>query len=160
DVPLALFVGDIRTNRKNLDTVLRALVGVPDLHLAVGGSIAGSPYPALAERLGVSDRVHFLDFRRDVADLMKAADLFVFPSRYEACTLVLLEAMASGLPAITAISAGGSEIVTPDCGVVLTDSEDVGALTRAMAELARDPERRERMGRRAREIAEQHSWTG
>jgi glycosyltransferase involved in cell wall biosynthesis len=38
DVPLALFAGDIRLNRKNLDTVLHALVDVPDLHLAVAGT--------------------------------------------------------------------------------------------------------------------------
>jgi glycosyltransferase involved in cell wall biosynthesis len=43
DVPLAFFAGDIRSSRKNLDTVLKALVAVPDLHLAVAGAINGSP---------------------------------------------------------------------------------------------------------------------
>lgn len=158
NVPLALFAGDIRTARKNIDTVLRALVEVPDLHLAVVGSVGGSPYPELAERLAVSDRVYFLDFRPDVADLMRSADLFVFPGRYEPWGLVLLEAMAAGLPAITAATVGAAEVMTPDCGVVLADPEDVGALSRAIGELVRDPARRKRMGRRAREIAEQYSW--
>jgi glycosyltransferase involved in cell wall biosynthesis/GT2 family glycosyltransferase len=157
-VPLALFVGDIRTNRKNLDTVLHALVQVADLHLAVGGAIEGSPYPALAADLGIKNRTHFLGYRRDIADLMRASDFFVFPSRYEACTLVLLEAMASGLPAITTLSAGGSEILAPDSGIVLSDSEDVEAIAQAMHQLTHHPEQRQQMGTAARHIAEHYSW--
>ncbi len=158
DVTLALFVGDIRTPRKNLDTVLKALVKVPDLHLAVVGAIARSPYPALAEDLGLTERVHFLGYRRDVAEIMKAVDLFVFPSRYEACTLVLLEAMATGVPVITAFTTGGAEIVTSECGFVLSDTEDVAALAEAMTKLTSDRLLREKMGQAARAIAEQHSW--
>jgi glycosyltransferase involved in cell wall biosynthesis len=158
EATLALFVGDILTSRKNLDSVLHALVNVPDLHLAVVGSIDGSPYPQLAADLNLSQRVHFLGFRRDVSEIMKAADLFVFPSRYEACTLVLLEAIAAGLPIITAHTAGGAEIITPECGVVLSDSEDTQALAAELSRLASDRNRRIRMGKAARAIAEQHSW--
>lgn len=157
-VTLALFVGDIRTNRKNLDTVLHALVQVPELHLAVVGDTVGSPYPQLAAKLEISERVHFLGYRRDVAELMQAADLFVFPSRYEACTLVLLEAMASGLPVITATTAGGAEIVTPECGVVLPDSDDIHTLVQALSILKSDSDGRRRMGQAAQAIAQQHSW--
>jgi glycosyltransferase involved in cell wall biosynthesis len=157
-VSLALFAGDIRSNRKNLDSVLHALVQVPNLHLAVLGNTQGSPYPQLAEKLELSTRVHFLGFRRDVAQIMKAVDLFVFPSRYEACTLVLLEALASGLPVITAATAGGAEIVTPDCGVVLPDSEDVKGLAEALRMLQSNPDQRHQMAGAARAVAEQHSW--
>jgi glycosyltransferase involved in cell wall biosynthesis len=159
EVTLALFVGDILTSRKNLDTILHALIKVPNLHLAVAGKTEGSPYPQLAAELNISDRVHFLGFRRDVAEIMRAVDFFVFPSRYEACTLVLIEAIASGLPAITAITAGGAEMITPDCGIVLTDTEDAQALADAMTKLASDFSLRTRMGQAARAIAEQHSWS-
>ncbi len=160
DVPLALFVGDIRISRKNLDTVLQALVNVPQLHLAIAGAPDGRNfYPQLAQTLGVSDRVHFLGFRSDVADLMRSADLFVFPSRYEPFGLVLLEAMACQLPVITARTAGGSDLVTPECGFVLDDPDDVGALSLAMMHLTQDPAARHRMGKAARSIAERYSWT-
>ena len=159
DVTLALFAGDIRTNRKNLDTVLHALVQVPEVHLAVAGNTAGSPYPELAASLSLSERVHFLGFRRDIAQLMQAVDVFVFPSRYEACTLVMMEAMASGLPVITATTAGGAEIVTPDCGFVLTDSDDASGLAEALNILKSDRHLREKMGQAARIIAEQNTWT-
>lgn len=157
-VPLALFAGDIRTNRKNLDTVLQALVQVPDLHLAVVGATDGSPYPDLAGELGIRDRVHFMGFRRDLPEIMRSVDLFVFPSRYEPFGMVVSEAMASGLPVVTAITTGAAEIVTPDCGVVLWNSEDAVALAEALRRLAADPELRSRMGEMGRAIAEQHSW--
>jgi glycosyltransferase involved in cell wall biosynthesis len=157
-VPLALFVGDIRTPRKNLDTVLRAIAEVPHIHLAVVGNVKGSPYPDLAAQLKIGERVHFLGYRRDVAKIMRAVDCFVFPSRYEACTLVLLEAMASGLPVITAQTAGGCEIVHPDCGVVLTDSEDQHQLAQALLQMTQDPITQQRMGQAARRIAESLSW--
>ncbi|ARV57697.1 glycosyl transferase [Nostocales cyanobacterium HT-58-2] len=159
NVTLALFAGDIRTPRKNLDTVLRALVKVPDLHLAVVGSPEGSPFPAMAESLGLNERVHFLGYRRDIAKIMRAVDLFVFPSRYEACTLVLLEALASGLPVITATATGGAELVTPECGVVLPDTDDTDALADALSSLSGNRTRIQQMGTAARAVAEQHSWS-
>ena len=159
-VPLALFVGDIRTNRKNLDTVLHALVQVPELHLAVVGSAdttERSPYPLLAAQLGLNERVHFLE-NHPVSEVMRAVDLFVFPSRYEPFGLVVIEAMASGLPVITATTTGAAELITPEYGVVLSDSENVQALAQAMRTLANDSELRTRMGKAARTIAEKHSW--
>jgi glycosyltransferase involved in cell wall biosynthesis len=159
-VPLAFFAGDIRTPRKNLDTILQALVKVPSLHLAVAGSTDRSPFPALAERLGVGGRTHFLGFRRDVPDLMRAADLFVFPSRYEACSLVLLEAMASGLPIVTARSTGGAELIEDQFGIVLDESDNVDQLADALRRLVNDTDLRQRMGKRARSRAEELSWAG
>jgi glycosyltransferase involved in cell wall biosynthesis len=157
-VTMAMFAGDIRTNRKNLDSVLYALAQVPDLHLAVVGSVQGSPYPQLAEQLGIDDRVHFLGFRRDIADLMRASDLFVFPSRYEPFGMVVSEAMAVGLPVITAANVGAAEIVTPECGIVIPNSEDIPALTHALEVLAKDEVLRQQMGKAGRAIAQQHRW--
>jgi glycosyltransferase involved in cell wall biosynthesis len=159
NVTLALFAGDIRTPRKNLDTVLHALAKVPDLHLAVVGHTQGSPFPELAASLGLSDRVHFVGFRRDIPQIMQAVDLFVFPSRYEACSLVLLEALSSGLPVITATATGGGELVTPECGIVLSDSDDINALAVALMSLVSDIPLMQQMGKAARSVAEQHSWT-
>lgn len=158
-VPLALFVGDIRTPRKNLDTILAALKQVPSLHLAVAGDTQASPFPALARQLGIEDRVQFLGFRKDIKQLMRAADIFVFPSRYEACSLALLEAMASGLPILTAQTTGGAELVDAQCGIVLSDPNDVAQLAAALQRLADDPKSRACMGQAARNVAEQHSWT-
>jgi glycosyltransferase involved in cell wall biosynthesis len=159
EVPLALFVGDIRISRKNLDTVLYALAKVPNLHLAVAGITEGSPYPQLAVSLGVSDRVHFLGLRRDIPFVMKAVDFFVFPSRYEPFGLVVIEAMATGIPVITASSTGASDLVTPEAGIVLQNSDDTEALVQALLSVTNNSDLRKKMGQTARAIAEQHSWT-
>jgi glycosyltransferase involved in cell wall biosynthesis len=66
--------------------------------------------------------------------------------------------MASGLPVITASSAGGAEVVTLECGYVLSDSEDVSTLAQHLQDLVEDPTLRQRMGAAARQVAESHSW--
>ena len=157
--PVALFVGDIRSNRKNLETALHALVKVPELHLAVVGNTEKSPYPQLAISLGLAARVHFLGFQRDVASIMRTTDFFVLPSRYETFGMVVTEAMASGLPVIIANTVGPAEIVTLDCGIVLLDSENVADLAKSLHELTCNPEKRKQMGQAARIIAEQHDWS-
>ena len=158
DVPLAVFVGDIRTNRKNLDAVLHGLTFCPGVHLAVVGKTDSSPFPALAEKLGLQDRVHFLGFRKDVADIMRASDLYVFPSTYEPFGIVVLEALATGTPVITASTVGAAELVSEECGIVLSDPNDARALGDALGSLMYDGERRKRMSVVARTVAENHTW--
>jgi glycosyltransferase involved in cell wall biosynthesis len=158
DKTLALFAGDIKTNRKNLDTVLRALATVSDMELVVVGSLKGSPYPDLAKQLGISDRVHFLGFRKDLPQIMRGVDLFVFPSRYEPFGMVVTEAMAAGLPVITAASTGAAQLVTPESGIVVQDAEDMNALALALTSLRDDRLLRQKMGAVGREIVQQHDW--
>lgn len=155
---LGVFIGDIRTPRKNLDTVLRAMQLVPMMHLAVVGATDGSPYPEMARRLRIADRVHFLGYRRDVPEIMRAADLCLCPSRHEPFSLVLIEALASGLPVITARCVGAAQLVSPGSGFVLADPEDVNGLAAAMSRLVEEPGLREQMGKEARVVAVQHSW--
>lgn len=157
-VPLALFVGDIRTPLKNVGGVLEAVARVPGLHVAVAGGVEGSPAPAHAARLGLADRVHFLGYRRDVPALLRAADLLVHPSRYETFSLVVLEAMASGLPVVTAATVGAAPLVAEAGGVVLGSPDDGDALVDALGCLANEPARRHQLGIRARAVAEAHSW--
>ena len=154
---LALFVGDIKSPRKNLSTLLTALVNVPDMHLAVAGETKGSSAPELAEKLGIAARVHFVGKTKRVGALMRSCDLFVFPSRYEAHPLVVLEAMASALPIILSKSVGsvGSfrEYVS-----VLEDPDDARSLAALMNELAASPERRMQMGANSRQRALGLGW--
>ena len=155
---VALFIGDIRTPRKNLDTLLRAIALVDRVTLLVVGATEGSPYPRQAEALGLAERVHFLGFRRDVAALMGIADVFVFPSRYEACSLVLLEAASAGLPVIAGRHTGGTELLNPACSVLLEDPNDEQELAGALAALFDDPPRLRLMGAAARQVAVANSW--
>jgi len=156
---LSLFVGDIRTNRKNLDSILYALQKVPGLHLVIVGKLDSSPYPKLAESLGLIERVHFLGYRQNVPDIMRAVDFFVFPSRYEPFGMVITEAMASGLPVITSKSTGAAHLVTAECGFTLSHPNDVEALASAMQTLSSDRSLRQQFGCNARLVAEQYGWS-
>lgn len=157
-VRLALFIGDLKTNRKNLDTVFKALQHLPNTHLAIVGNFQGSPYPTLAKTLHLDHQVHFMGRRHDIPKVMQSCDFFVFPSRYEPFGMVVTEAMASGLPVIISTSTGAAEISDSSCSV-LVDPEDVTALINAMDSLSQNAELCLKMGDCARSIAEQHTWS-
>lgn len=153
-----LFAGDLKSKRKNLDTVLHAMTKVDTVNLLVLGYTEKSQYPNMARNLGLSDRVHFLGYRKDVAEIMSLADLFVFPSKYEPFSLVILEAMASGLPVITSSRCGAVELLSENSAVVIEDPEDTGTLIKVLTELVSNKERLKMMALRAREDAQKNSW--
>ena len=68
--------------------------------LLVGGGEDMPKIQAKAHALGIAEHVRFLGVRSDVADLMQAMDVFVFPSLYEGLGIVLIEAQAAGLPCV------------------------------------------------------------
>jgi glycosyltransferase involved in cell wall biosynthesis len=156
-----LFVGDIRSSRKNLDLALESLNLLGSLvHLAVIGDDSRSPYPTIAKEIGVAERTHFLGRRTDdLPDLMRGADAFAFPSHYDPFGLVVTEAMASGLPVITAPTVGASSLIRHgENGFVLPDSNDIGAFVGVVNGLRNDRARRADVGSAARVSAERHTW--
>jgi len=155
---LALSVGDIKTSRKNLDTTLKALTNIPNLYLVVVGDKKNSPYIKLAKQLKLTERVHFLGFRKDIATIMRSVDFFIFPTRYEPFGNVILEAMASGLPVITSKIAGCSQIITKKSGILLKNPEDYKKLEQEIKFLIKNPKKIKDMGKEARKIAEKYTW--
>jgi len=91
-------------SRKGLGILLEALAGIDDqsVRLLVVGGNAGeiTEFTSLARHLGVAHRVAFAGFQGDVRPYLWAADLFVLPSSYEIFPLVVMQAMAAGVPAI------------------------------------------------------------
>lgn len=158
DTIYALFAGDLNSGIKNLDTVLHALCEADEVHLLVLGNAERSRYPKMAEQLGIRHRVHFLGYRKDIADIMSLADLFIFPSRYESFSLVILEAMASGLPVIMSNRCGVAELISEGAAVIMEDPDDKEGLVNVLRELVADPERLKSMAVRAREEAVRNHW--
>ncbi|MBN2581837.1 MAG: glycosyltransferase family 4 protein [Planctomycetes bacterium] len=124
--------------------------------LVVGKNRRWKTFDRLARRLGIDDCVTFVGPCKDAAVAYAAADVFVHPTWYDPCSLVMLEAMACGLPSISTRFNGASELAEGSGAAVVLDApRPVAPLTEAMLALM-DGERREAMGRAAREVALQH----
>jgi UDP-glucose:(heptosyl)LPS alpha-1,3-glucosyltransferase len=120
----------------------------------VAGRADPKPYRRLAEELGCADRVQFLGPLPDVVPGYAAADVYVQPSWYDPCSLVVLEALACGLPVITTRFNGASELMHDGRdGCLLDTPADVDGLARAMARLM-DAQVRRDMGQAARRAAQ------
>ncbi|MEM1439257.1 MAG: TIGR03088 family PEP-CTERM/XrtA system glycosyltransferase [Pseudomonadota bacterium] len=105
----------------------------------------------LAQRLGVADSVWITGDRSDVADLMRAMDVFVLPSRNEGVSNTLLEAMASGLPVVATDVGGNRELVEPGVTGELVPCGDDEALGDAISAYLNDTSLRARHGAAARD---------
>ena len=123
------------------------LVGGGELENAVREQVAG---------LGLQSRVRFLGIRADVADILRASDVFVLSSRWEGNPMSVMEAMAAGLPVVSTTVGGVPELVQEGATGLLVPLEDAGALAQALQALVDDPVRRQAMGAAARQHAIAH----
>lgn len=121
--------------------LLAALAELPGatLEIAGDGELRGE-LERQARELGVADRVRFLGERpkREVAELMRAADLFVLPSLAENLPVVLIEAQASGLPAVATDVGGVSELVDDAAGALVPPADPAALAATIRAALTRD----------------------
>jgi glycosyltransferase involved in cell wall biosynthesis len=106
-----------------------------------------------ASELGVADRVRFLGRRDDVPALLAGADALVLPSWIEGLPLVVLEAMAAGVPVVATSVGGTPETVVEGETGFLVPPRDVSALAHAIDALLRDPELARRLGEAGRKRA-------
>lgn len=112
----------------------------------------------LTRALRCADRVTFLGRREDVPELLRASDVFVLPSRYEASNNATLEAMASGLPAVAFDVGGMREIIEPQRTGWLVPPGDAGLFAETLIRVLFDRTARERVGQAAREwVVQEHS---
>ena len=113
------------------------------VHLLVCGNGEPGPFRRLASRLGLKDTVHFLGFYPDVETCYWSSDFFVQPTYYDPCSLVVLEALACGLPVITTAQNGASELLTDGVdGYILTAPDATEELITALDHMANDRQRR------------------
>jgi UDP-glucose:(heptosyl)LPS alpha-1,3-glucosyltransferase len=119
-----------------LEALARVRRGGVDLRLAAGGAFAPGPWRRRAKRLGIADAVEFQGPVRAPAAFFHGADLLAYPTFYDPCSLVVLEALASGLPVVTTEANGAGEWIRPGGGEVVADPRDAVALASALARVA------------------------
>ena len=128
----------------------------PDVRLVVAGD---GPARRELERTAPAGTVFTGELvGDDLAALYASADVFCFPSTTDTFGQVLLEAGASGLPAVAAATGGALELVAPGRTGSLVPPDDAHAFAAALLELAADPELRRRQGAAGREAALARTW--
>ncbi|WP_102226395.1 glycosyltransferase [Acidimangrovimonas sediminis] len=141
--PLIVSVCVLRPE-KGVDRLLRAFPAireaVPAAHLlVVGDGVMRAKWEELAWSEGIADRVHFAGQRRDVADIMRAADLFALPTLFDAQPTVVMEAMAARLPVVASHVGGIPDMVEDGITGRLVRPDNPSALARAIIPLLADP---------------------
>ena len=127
----------------------------PDSQLVVvGGGSREEELRTLAGDLGIADRVLFAGLRRDAADLFPAFDVACLSSHHEASPIVVIEAMAAGVPVVATDVGAVHDLLTDHGEGVLVPPGDSTAMATALAELADDPHLCARLGAAARDRAE------
>src|SRR3989344_523168 len=140
-----LFVG--RLNRqKAVDVLIRAFAKVARGVLLIAGQGPDEKgLRLLARELGAEERVFFLGVRDDIPSLMRSADCLVMPSRWEGFGLVLIEAMAAGVPIVAADFSVVPDIVQNGKTGLIVPRENPEALAEAMEKVGSDKGLRERL---------------
>ena len=101
---------------KGLGSLLEAFAPLagryPHVRLLACGGKQEAEHQRQARRLGIAGQVHFLGFVDDIQSCFAGSDVFAFPTFYDPCSLVVLEAMRAGLPVITTRANGAAELIT------------------------------------------------
>jgi len=163
DRPMLLFVGRV-AHEKNIQFLLqvvnRARLDVPQILLLIAGE--GPARSALEHevlRMGLSEHITFigyLDRHTELNSCYHSADIFVFSSRTETQGLVLLEAMAQGIPVVSTAEMGTRDVLREGAGVWIAKEEAEDFSGKVVAMLG-DAGVRARLGEAGREYA--HGWS-
>ena len=126
--------------------------------VAVGGGNRAA-FSAFAAKLGVAENLVFVEHTKEILPYYQAADLFLMPTFYEPFGLVILEAMACGLPCLVSRSAGASELMVEGAsGSLIEDPANAAEISKKLELLLDDEKLRTRLGKGARKVAVRRSW--
>lgn len=119
-------MGDL-IDRKNYPIAIRAVAKVnnPNIHYFIcGKGPEEKKLKKLAVKLNIVEQIHFLGYRTDIKELLKAADIFIFTSKQEGLARSLMEAMACGLPCVVSNIRGNKELICDSEGGNLCSNTD------------------------------------
>jgi glycosyltransferase involved in cell wall biosynthesis len=149
--------------KKGLGTLLRVLRDLPgEVVLAVVGNPGQIPvFERQAQAEGVAGRVFFLGSLQDVAPAYRAADCLVHPTLEDTFAMVVLEAMAHGLPVVVSSAAycGISSLLSHgEEALLLDDPQDAAKLAGTVQQVLGDEVLRQQLGSQARAFASRYQW--
>lgn len=161
DELLIIFVGN-GFKRKGLEYLIKGVGGIKKelqkkIKIFVAGKGSKKHYQKMSSRLGIEDNVFFAGVQKEMKKIYAAGDFFVLPTIFDPFSNALLEAMASGLPVITTVTNGASEIIEEgNEGFVLKQPDDIAGISEKI-EMLFDDDLRIEMGKKARKKAEHYT---
>jgi len=143
-------VGRLSEEKRHID-LINAFVSVSKIFpksklLIVGDGYLRDKLEKSVDNLEVRNKIVFVGFKENVFQFLKEMDIFVFPSRTEGLGIVILEAMASGLPVVASNIGGIPEIVKHNETGVLVEPQKPSELAEAIIQLLKNPEKMHKMG--------------
>ena len=156
DGPVIVALGRLHEN-KAFDCLIRAFARLDSgcLWLAGDGPEADA-LRMLAGDLGVAGRVHFLGWQSDPQSLIRAADIFVCPSRHEPFGNVIAEAMACGKPIVATATNGARQIIKDGVNGLLVPIDDDDALAGAIKTMQQQPQLAQTLAEAGRQSWQDH----
>lgn len=156
DAFLVLSVGELNGN-KNQKVIIRAIARMKDpaVHYVLcGKGDQRQSLEALAKELNIAGQVHFLGYRKDIADICRQSDVFALPSRREGLPFAAMEAMYCGLPLVNSGIRGLTDITEDGVSGYVCGPDDAERYAESIRKLKEAPEDRKRMGERNRKTVE------
>lgn len=147
---VCISMGDL-IPRKNYETALEAIGKCKNKNIhywICGQGPELSNLKELAKKQNIEERVHFLGFRTDIKELLKAADIFLFTTLQEGMPRSMMEAMASGLPCIASKIRGNVDLLEDGIGGYLVDVTDTISISKKLDNLVENPLLRTQMAKR------------
>lgn len=146
-------LSDVKGHIYLIEAMSRVLKDIPDAQLfIVGEGKMKTKLLLLARRLGIGEKVFFIPSVSDTRGVLSVMDLFVMPSLEEGLGLSLMEAMAAGRAVIGSDVGGIKSLIRDNSNGLLVKPQDINALTLAILNLLKDPEKRKIMGNNARDF--------
>ena len=164
EVKFVGFVGNFNRKVKRIDLFIKAAAEVHNKYknvyfMIVGGGNNEQELKALANDLGVGDRVVFAGFKSDAVPYMKNFTIGVNTSESEGFSNTILEYMAAGIPVIATNVSGNAELVEDGVSGILVPPGNSGKIAHAICELLSDENKRRQMGMESKKIVEEkYSW--
>lgn len=145
---IILSIGELNKN-KNHEVIIKAIAKInnPRIHYIVCGQGSREDYlKKIIKKLGIENQIHLLGFRKDIDEICKVSDVFVFPSFREGLSVALMEAMANSLPVICSNIRGNVDLIKQREGGYLIKPNDIYGFSETIVELMSDKELRGKFG--------------
>ena len=156
---LILSIGELNEN-KNQQIIIRAVARMKDpaIHYVLcGKGDQRQNLEVLARELDIADHIHFLGYRKDIADICRQSDVFALPSRREGLPFAAMEAMYCGLPLVNSGIRGLTDITEDGVSGYICDPDDTERYAGSIRKLKNAPEDRSRMGERNQKTVEAYT---